>query len=432
MGGDPADGVRRVYRGAPGGAGEGPLLSGPYDDLFRAHWWAAVATVTRLVGDLEVAEDAVQDACAAALAQWPAEGVPASPRAWLIGAARHKALDRLRREARRADKEAEAMRESSAGEPAGGWPSDADDELGLIFTCCHPALDPAVRVSLTLRSVCGLGTAQIAAAFLVPEPTMAQRLVRAKRKIRQAGISFRVPPPADLPGRLAGVLRVVYLVFTEGHKPASGRSLVRGELCDQAIRLARALAILLPDEPEVTGLLALLLLTDARRDARVSTDGDLVLLADQDRARWDQEMIAEGEALVERALRGGRPGAYQLQAAIAACHSGAPSAAATDWREIAALYGELIRYEPTPVTEANRAVAVAMAEGPSAGLVILDAVGKDPQLARWPQLHVARAELLRRLGRTDDAAAAYRAALALEPTTPEQAFIGRRLRELIR
>ncbi len=432
MGGDPADGVRRVYRGAPGGAGEGPLLSGPYDDLFRAHWWAAVATVTRLVGDLEVAEDAVQDACAAALAQWPAEGVPASPRAWLIGAARHKALDRLRREARRADKEAEAMRESSAGEPAGGWPSDADDELGLIFTCCHPALDPAVRVSLTLRSVCGLGTAQIAAAFLVPEPTMAQRLVRAKRKIRQAGISFRVPPPADLPGRLAGVLRVVYLVFTEGHKPASGRSLVRGELCDQAIRLARALAILLPDEPEVTGLLALLLLTDARRGARVSADGDLVLLADQDRARWDQEMIAEGEALVERALRGGRPGAYQLQAAIAACHSGAPSAAATDWREIAALYGELIRYEPTPVTEANRAVAVAMAEGPSAGLVILDAVGQDPQLARWPQLHVARAELLRRLGRTDDAAAAYRAALALEPTTPEQAFIGRRLRELIR
>ncbi len=393
------------------------------------------------MGDLEVAEDAVQDACAAALAQWPSDGVPASPRAWLIGAARHKALDRLRREARRADKEAEAMRESSAGEPAsgwpssgrpaGGWPAGADDELGLIFTCCHPALDPAVRVSLTLRSVCGLGTAQIAAAFLVPEPTMAQRLVRAKRKIRQAGISFRVPPPADLPGRLAGVLRVVYLVFTEGHKPASGRSLVHGELCDQAIRLARALAILLPDEPEVTGLLALLLLTDARRDARVSADGDLVLLADQDRARWDQEMIADGEALVERALRRGRPGAYQLQAAIAACHSGAPSAAATDWREIAALYGELIRYEPTPVTEANRAVAVAMSEGPSAGLVILDAVGKDPQLARWPQLHVARAELLRRIGRTDDAAAAYRAALALEPTTPEQAFIGRRLRELI-
>jgi RNA polymerase sigma-70 factor, ECF subfamily len=384
--------------------------------VFRAHWWAAVAAVTAQVGDLEVAEDAVQDACAAALAQWPAEGTPANPRSWLIGTARHKALDRLRREHRRAEKEAEAVRERDASPPPGGWVASTDDELGLIFTCCHPALDPAARVALTLRSVCGLTTAEIAAAFLVPEPTMAQRLVRAKRKIRQAGIAFRVPSPAGLPTRLDAVLRVVYLVFTEGHTATRGETLIRGELCDQAIRLARALAMLL--------------LTDARRDARVGPGGDLILLEDQDRGRWDGALVAEGEALVERALRQGRPGPYQLHAAIAACHSGARAAADTDWREIALLYGELIRYEPTPVVEANRAVAVAMSEGPAAGLVILDTVGGDPRLARWPQLHLARAELLRRLGRRADAGAAYEAALQLEPPAPERAFIARRLQEL--
>ena len=396
--------------------------------------------MTRQVGDLTVAEDAVQDACAAALAQWPAQGTPASPCAWLIGTARHKALDRVRRDRRRADKEAEAVREttpphSASPDPAAppnadGWAAGTDDELALIFTCCHPALDPAARVALTLRAVCGLTTAEIAAAFLVPEATMAQRLVRAKRKIRQAGIAFRVPDPADLPARLGAVLRVVYLVFTEGHLAAGGGALIRDELCDQAIRLARALAALLPGEPEVTGLLALLLLTDARRGARTGPDGDLVLLADQDRSQWDRAMIAEGEELVEQALRRSRPGPYQIQAAIAACHSGVRSAEATDWREIALLYGELIRYEPTPMVEANRAVAVAMSEGPAAGLVIQDAVGRDPRLARWPQLHIARAELLRQLGRRADATAAYRAAIALEPPAPERAFLARRISEL--
>ena len=306
----------------------------------------------------------------------------------------------------------------------------ADDELGLILACCHPALDPAVRVPLTLRSVCGLSTAEIAAAFLVPEPTMAQRLVRAKRKIRQAGISLRIPGPRRAAGTAGGVLRVVYLVFTVGHKPPGGDALVRGDLCDQAIRLARALAALVPGEAEVAGLLALLLLTDARRGARVSTAGDLVLLADQDRALWDRRQIAEGEAILGRALRARRPGPYQLHAAVAACHSCAPGAADTDWREIAALYGELLRYEPTPVVAANRAAAVAMAEGPAAGLALLDAAGTDRQLARWPQLHIARAELLRQLGQDRAAAAAYRLALDLAPAAPEREFIRRRIQDL--
>jgi RNA polymerase sigma-70 factor (ECF subfamily) len=391
-----------------------------------------VATLTRLVGDLEAAEDAVQEACALAVTKWPSEGVPSNPGSWLIGVARHKALDRLRRDVRRREKEAAAVFDISPI-PNGGrsdGPQWRDDELGLIFLCCHPSLDPASRVALTLRSVCGLATSEIAAAFLVPEPTMAQRLVRAKRKIRQARISFGVPGPEDLAARLGSVLRVVYLVFTQGHMATGGEQLIRGGLCDQAVRLARALAALMPDEPEAAGLLALLLLTDARRGARSRDTGDIILLEDQDRRRWDRDMIAEGEALLERALRAGRPGPYQLHAAIAACHSCAPSAADTDWREIAALYGELIRYEPTAVVEANRAVAVAMAEGPAAGLVLLDALAENPQMGRWPQFHIARAELLRRVGRFAEATDAYRSALRLEPAVPEQDLIGQRIREI--
>jgi RNA polymerase sigma-70 factor (ECF subfamily) len=387
--------------------------------------------VARIVGDLQVAEDAVQEACAAAIVQWPERGVPDNPGAWLVGTARHKALDRLRREWRRPEKEAAAMFELGETGPAPEPGMFRDDQLSLIFACCHPALDPRVQVPLTLRSVCGLMTTEIAAVFVVPEPTMAQRLVRAKRKIREAGIPLRVPAEEDLPDRLAGVLRVIYLVFTEGHRSSTTQTLVRTELCDEAVRLARVLIQLLPDEPEVSGLLALLLLTDARRPARLDDHGEIVLLEDQDRARWDQAKVSEGAALVQQALRAGRPGAYQLQAAIAACHSTAPSAGDTDWREIAALYGELIRYEPTPVVEANRAVAVAMAEGPAAGLVILDTLCSDAQLSGWPQLHIARADLLARSGREEDAVAAYRHALELEPPSAERAFVTRRITDLI-
>jgi RNA polymerase sigma-70 factor (ECF subfamily) len=389
-----------------------------------------VATVTRLTGDLDVAEDAVQDACALAIERWPADGTPANPRAWLIGVARHKAIDRLRREARRAGKEATAMREIVPGPPLPGKDPMGDDELALIFTCCHPALDREARLALTLRSVGGLSVAEIATAFLVPQPTMAKRLTRAKHKVRRAGIPFRVPAGEALPARLADVLRVLYLIFTEGHQATSGPELVRGDLCDTAIRLARSLARLLPHEPEVTGLLALLLLTDARRPARTSPAGELVVLEDQDRGLWDQALIAEGGQLVEAALAAGQPGPYQLWAAIAACHSTAPAAQDTDWRQIAALYGELIRYEPTAVVEANRAIAVAMAEGPAAGLVILDTLSAHPQLSRWPQLHLARADLLRRLDRRAEAVAAYRTALELEPSPGVRSFIGSRLNSL--
>ncbi|TMC08616.1 MAG: sigma-70 family RNA polymerase sigma factor [Chloroflexi bacterium] len=400
--------------------------------LVRSHWWRAVASTTRAAGgDLGLAEDAVQEACAAALARWPAEGAPPNPLGWLIAVARRRAIDRQRREAKRTEKEAAAVHERPEPPPDAAAGGSAADDLGLVLMCCHPALDPATRIALTLRCVCGLATAEIAAAFLVPEATMAKRLVRGKAKIRDAGIRFKVPTGEDARERLPAVLKVIFLVFTEGHMASGGTALVRGELCDAAIGLARGLAERLPDEPEAAGLLALLLLTDARRAARTDAAGDLVLLEDQDRARWDRGLIAEGEAVLERALRAGRPGPYQLHAAIAACHADAATAAETDWRQIALLYGELIRHEPTPVVEANRAVAVAMAEGPAAGLVILDAVGHHPQLRRWPQLHVARADLLARLGRAEEAVAAYRTALALEPPEAERRFIGTRIRRLL-
>ena len=405
-------------------------MSAQLDELIRSRWWAAVATVCRLTGDLGAAEDAVQEACVVALEQWPSTGVPDNALGWLIGVARHKALDRLRREAVRSVKEAASMREANEYSAEPDVSPRAADPLSLMFLCSHPALSLEARVALTLRSVGGLSTGQIAAAFLVPEATMAKRLVRAKAKIRDARIPFRIPGSAEFPARLGAVLRVIYLVFTEGHMASSGAALVRGELCDTAISLARGVVGLLPGEPEAQGVLALLLLTDARRAARSDDLGELVLLEDQDRRLWDASLIAEGEAILEAALRQGRPGPYQLQAAIAACHSTATTADRTDWRQIALLYAELIRCEPSPVVEANRAVALAMAEGPAAGLVILDALAHHPQLQHWAQLQIARAELLRRLGRHGEAVEAYTSALELEPPPASRSFIARRIREL--
>jgi RNA polymerase sigma-70 factor, ECF subfamily len=392
----------------------------------RAHWWRAVATVARLIGDLEVAEEAVQEACVAALEQWGREGVPEQPAAWLIGTARHKALDWQRREIRRLGKERQAVRE---------WRRTAaceDDQLALIFACCHPALDARVRVPLTLRAVCGFTTGEIAEVFLVPEPAMAQRLVRAKRKIRDAGIPLRVPSARELPDRLDDVLEVVYLVYTEGHRAARGAPLVRPELCEEAIRLARDLARLMPREPEVVGLLALSLLTDARRATRTDAEGRIVLLGDQDRDRWDAAKLDEGARLTEHALRMGRAGPYQLQAAIAACHAGAPSVQATDWPQITALYTELLRLRPSAVVAANRAVAIAMSEGPAAALAIVDELIAQPQTRGWAPVHVARANFLERLGRTTDALAAYRAAAALSLAPAERELIAEHIMTLAR
>jgi RNA polymerase sigma-70 factor (ECF subfamily) len=370
--------------------------------------------VAQLAGDLSLAEDCAQEACAAAVAQWGRAGLPANPGGWVVAVARRRALDHLRRESARAGKEREAVQEWTTAEPDGSAVAD-DDQLALLFACCHPALDPAARVPLTLRVVCGLPTASIARLLLLPEPTVAQRIVRAKRKIRDAGIRLRVPGPGERPARLASVLRAIYLTFTEGHSPHGTSAVVRDDLCEEALRLASRLHRLLPDEPEVTGLLALILLTSARSVARTDWDGALVLLADQDRSQWDRGRLAEGRSLVETALAKRRPGPYQLQAAIAACHADAATAADTDWRQIAALYGELLRFDPSPVIEANRAIAVAYTEGPEAGLAILDALATSSRLARWPHLHIARGALLAQCGRREDAVAAYRDALALEP-----------------
>ncbi|HXU06874.1 MAG TPA: sigma-70 family RNA polymerase sigma factor [Polyangia bacterium] len=414
---------------------EPPPSPSEIERVFREEYGRAVAVLARQFGDIDLAEEAIQDAFTTAVERWPVSGRPPSPAGWIITTGRNRTIDRLRRdrlrrEASRGDRERQAAALLASDEPTENG-AVRDDRLRLIFTCCHPALATAAQVALTLRLLGGLTTAEIAHAFFCPETTMAQRLLRAKAKIRDARIPYRIPEPADLPGRLAAVLAVLYLIFNEGYTASAGTQLVRDDLCAEAIRLGRQLAELLPDEPEVMGLLALMLLVEARRPARTTAAGDLLLLADQDRSRWNRDLIVEGQAIVRACLRRNQPGPYQIQAAINAVHSDAPAADATDWSQILQLYDQLLACAPSPIVALNRAVAVAETAGPAAALAIVDGLD-DPSLGDTHLFHAIRANLLRRLGRHADAARAYEAAIARAQNSAERLFLERALQALLR